>query len=148
MDEIIAILNEKMGSPDFQNKYLTEFEKSFLKTYQPEKMLIIYGSLAPNAPNHHIVEYIKGIWQQGIVKGKLMQYGWGADLGYYAFKHAPITEQTEIKAHILISNELTANWDYLDNFEGSGYKRILAKFELENGNIGIGFIYAINETFY
>jgi hypothetical protein len=32
----------------------------------------------------------------------------------------------------------------LDEFEGWGYKRILAMFELENGEAGVGYIYAIN----
>lgn len=33
----------------------------------------------------------------------------------------------------------------LDEFEGSGYKRILAKFELNNGEVGVGNIYALND---
>jgi gamma-glutamylcyclotransferase (GGCT)/AIG2-like uncharacterized protein YtfP len=139
-DKIIDNLNKIIGSED-----LTDIEKAFLETYQPEKVLIIYGSLAPNAPNHHVVEHIKGEWKQGIVRGKLEQYGWGADLGYYAFKHVPKEEQINIKAFILLSDKLKENWLYLDDFEGDGYKRILAKYELENGQIGVGFIYAMNE---
>jgi hypothetical protein len=33
----------------------------------------------------------------------------------------------------------------LDDFEGDGYRRILAKYELDNGETGVGYIYAINE---
>jgi gamma-glutamylcyclotransferase (GGCT)/AIG2-like uncharacterized protein YtfP len=143
MDKIIPQLNEKLPSIAF----LTAEENAFLETYSPETALIIYGTLAPNAPNHHIVEHINGSWQQGIVRGKLRQYGWGADLGYFAFQHTPEGEAaTAIKAHVLLSKELPANWAYLDEFEGEGYKRILAKYELDNGQIGVGFIYAMNET--
>ena len=145
MDKIIQFLNEKIISGNWQNTDLTALENNFLETYQPHKRLIIYGSLAPNAPNHHIVEHIKGSWQQGIVRGKLFQYGWGVDLGYYAFKHVPVEEQTDINAFVLISDELANNWDYLDDFEGDGYKRILAKYELNDGQIGVGNIYAMNE---
>lgn len=43
--------------------------------------LFIYGSLAPNCPNHHIVAHIDGQWQSGTVEGHLVQQGgeqlWG-----------------------------------------------------------------------
>jgi gamma-glutamylcyclotransferase (GGCT)/AIG2-like uncharacterized protein YtfP len=145
IDKIITLLNEKASSGSFENTQLTEFEITFLAAHRPENKLIIYGSLAPNAPNHHIVAHIKGTWHQGIVRGKLMQYGWGADLGYYAFMPVSEAEQAEIKAFVLISEELTANWAYLDDFEGEGYKRILAKYTLDNGQIGVGYIYAMND---
>ena len=66
-------------------------------------------------------------------------------MGYYGFKHCHINEQQNIKAHILFSDNLTDNWTRLDEFEGDGYQRILCRFELENGEIGVGNIYAINE---
>ena len=75
-----------------------------------------------------------------------MNEGWGAELAYFGFKHAHRDEQENIEAYILFSNELVDNWSYLDEFEGDGYKRILAKFELENGEVGVGNIYAINDA--
>ncbi len=33
----------------------------------------------------------------------------------------------------------------MDDFEGEEYRRLLAKYELQNGQIGIGNIYAIHE---
>lgn len=150
IDKIIEGLNRKrnisaIGSGDFKNTDLTEVEKTFMKTYNPERSFIVYGTLAPDAPNHSVVEHIKGSWQQGIVKGSLENKGWGADLGYYGFMHTSIKEQKEIKVFVLFSDELIANWKMLDDFEGSGYKRILAKYELTNGLIGVGNIYAINK---
>jgi gamma-glutamylcyclotransferase (GGCT)/AIG2-like uncharacterized protein YtfP len=111
----------------------------------PKKALVIYGSLAPNASNHHIVAHIKGQWLTGKVRGKLENMGWGADLGYLGFRHTNVDEAQEIKAHILFSDELVENWAYLDDFEGDGYQRILTEYELENGDIGMGYIYAINQ---
>jgi gamma-glutamylcyclotransferase (GGCT)/AIG2-like uncharacterized protein YtfP len=112
---------------------------------EAENTLIIYGSLAPNASNHSVVEHIKGDWQQGIVRGKLLKEGWGADIGYLGFQPCSIEEQEEIPVYVLFSDELPANWLSLDDFEGKEYRRILAKYELINGQIGIGNIYAINE---
>lgn len=151
IDKIIAALNSKkntpgIGSNEFDDTNLTEIEKTFINNYHPEKSLIVYGSLAPNASNHSVVEHIKGTWQPGKIMGILEKKGWGADLGYYAFKHTSQEEQKEIKAYILLSDELVANWQLLDEFEGDGYKRILAKYELENGQIGVGNIYAGNEA--
>ena len=83
---------------------------------------------------------------QGIVRGSLEKRGWGAELGYYGFRHTSHEKQEEIKVFVLLSDELVKNWQLLDDFEGDGYKRILAKYELENGQIGVGNIYAINEA--
>lgn len=116
-----------------------------LNKNSPEKTLIIYGTLAPDAPNHHVISHIRGRWARGIVRGKLVQQGWGADLGYFGFRHAPAEEQVEIPAFVLFSEELEANWAFLDEFEGDGYRRVFAEFELENGEVGTGFIYAIND---
>jgi hypothetical protein len=50
------LLNNKIYMSDISSDnlriiYLSDFEKAFLEEYQPEKSLIIYGTLAPNAPN-------------------------------------------------------------------------------------------------
>lgn len=123
---------------------LTEEEKSFIKKHEPERALIIYGSLAPNKPNHSEVEHIKGRWMNAIVRGKLEQEGWGTEMGYLGFRPTAI-EQQAIKAIVLFSDELGDNWNRLDEFEGEEYRRILAKYELENGDVGVGYIYAIDE---
>ena len=150
LDTIIEGLNKKMASQgvsldQVDNNDLTAVERAFIEKYEPKKSIIIYGTLAPNRPNHSKIEHIKGKRVKGIVKGKLVKEGWGAELGYFGFKHAHLDEQENIDAYILFSNELADNWAYLDEFEGDGYKRILARFELENGEIGVGNIYAINE---
>jgi len=151
LDTIVESLNKKMKSlgvsPEkLEHKDFTEAEKAFIKTYSPEKYFIVYGTLAPGKPNHSKVEHIKGKWLKGMVKGKLENKGWGAKLGYFGFRHAYNNAQENIEAYILLSDELVDNWSYLDEFEGDGYKRILAKFELENGEFGVGNIYEINDA--
>lgn len=102
IDKIIEGLNKSrdisaIGSGNFQNTDLTEVDKIFIKTYIPERSFIVYGTLAPDAPNHSVVEHVKGNWQRGIVKGTLENKGWGADMSYYGFMHTSIKEQKEIK---------------------------------------------------
>ena len=147
IDAIIEKLNAKItsqriiGIEKLDANNLTETEKAFIEKYNPVNSFIAYGTLAPDKPNHYKIEHIEGKWLKGIVKGKLVKEGWGAGMGYFGFK--PSKEQKHIEASILVSERLINHWAYLDEFEGSEYKRILAKYELENGEIGIGNIYAI-----
>jgi gamma-glutamylcyclotransferase (GGCT)/AIG2-like uncharacterized protein YtfP len=85
--------------------------------------LAVYGTLAPGRQNHHIVAPLGGEWSDGIVEGDLWQEGWGATLGYKAFR--PRVGGAEIRVHLLTAPGLTAAWPELDRFEGPGYKRIL-----------------------
>ena len=145
LDRIIEGLNKNKTIPsivlnNLADSGLTEIEKNFIKTYRPEKSLIIYETLAPNRPNHSVIEHGKRKWQKAIVRGKLEKKGWGAELGYYGFKHTSIKEQDKIEAFVLFSDDLVANWQYLDDFEGHEYRRILAKYELDNGEAGVGYI--------
>jgi len=117
-----------------------------MREHKPERTLIVYGTLAPNKPNHSVVEHIKGTWHKGTVRGKLVNQGWGAQSGYPGFMPASSEEQTEIEVFVLISNELESNWQYLDNFEGEDYIRMLAAYELDTGEKGVGNIYAINQN--
>jgi len=149
LDVLIEKLNRKILSTDsgFEKldiKDLTPAEHSLLEKYKPGISLIIYGSLAPGRSNHSEVEHIKGEWRKGIVKGKLLKLGWGAAEGYLAFQHTQTDEQKNIEAFVLFSEEFINNWPRLDEFEGDDYRRILARYELDNGATGIGNIYAIN----
>ncbi len=150
LDKIIEELNKgkTISNRELNNladSRFTESEKDFFKIYKPENALIIYGTLAPNRPNHSVIEHIKGKYQRAKVKGKLENKGWGAELGFPGFRHASSEDQTEIEGVVLFSEELVENWQLLDDFEGTGYRRILAKYELDTGEIGVGNIYAINE---
>lgn len=108
--------------------------------------LIIYGSLAPGESNHSVMDPIKGDWRKAIIKGKLEEGGWGTSLGYNGFIAVNEKEAQNIKAYVLFSEDLPLHWDYLDEFEGDGYTRIQTHYELENGQTGIWFIYALNQN--
>ena len=44
--------------------------------------LFIYGSLQPGGPNEHVLAEIGGDWEPAVVKGNLLEEGWGASMGY------------------------------------------------------------------
>jgi gamma-glutamylcyclotransferase (GGCT)/AIG2-like uncharacterized protein YtfP len=105
--------------------------------------LIIYGSLAPGESNHSVMDPIKGEWRKAIIKGKLEEGGWGSSLGYNGFIAVNPEDAENIKAHVLFSEDLPLHWEYLDDFEGDGYVRIQTQYQLESGQTGIGYIYAL-----
>ena len=46
--------------------------------------LATYGTLAPGRSNHHHLSELRGEWSIGTVRGKFVDKGWGATLGYPA----------------------------------------------------------------
>ena len=84
--------------------------------------LATYGSLRPGECNHHELAGLSGAWQPGTVAGRLIQKGWGADLGYPAI----ILDQTggAVPVQLFVSPDLPAHWARLDAFEGDGYRRV------------------------
>lgn len=125
---------------------LSKTEESFFRHYQPQNKLIIYGTLAPDKPNHHKMEGIDGDWFPAILKGgKLENKGWGSELGFKGYISAPADEQMDIPCYVLFSSDLVDNWEYLDDFEGTGYKRILAQYILDDEKKGFGYVYAISQ---
>jgi gamma-glutamylcyclotransferase (GGCT)/AIG2-like uncharacterized protein YtfP len=75
--------------------------------------LATYGSLAPGRPNHHHVADLRGRWFAGAVRGRLVEAGWGASLGYPALvldRSGPT-----IEVQVLESADLPEHWSRLDD---------------------------------
>ncbi|HEX6902782.1 MAG TPA: gamma-glutamylcyclotransferase family protein [Thermoanaerobaculia bacterium] len=85
--------------------------------------LAVYGTLAPGQPNHHIVEPLGGEWTDGLIEGDLFPVGWGAVLGYPAFR--PRVGGPAVAVQVLTAPLLATAWFNLDRFEGPEYQRIL-----------------------
>jgi len=86
-----------------------------------DQRLVTYGTLAPGRPNHHHLDGLQGRWLDGHVHGRLVQAGWGAELGYPALvldAGAP-----PVGVQIFESTDLPGHWQRLDDFEGPGYRR-------------------------
>jgi gamma-glutamylcyclotransferase (GGCT)/AIG2-like uncharacterized protein YtfP len=85
--------------------------------------LAVYGTLAPGRSNHHVVAPLGGEWTDGVVEGDLFPVGWGATLGYPAFR--PRGGGPAVAVKVLAAPALAAAWPELDRFEGAEYRRIL-----------------------
>ena len=102
--------------------------------------LATYGTLAPGRPNHHQLSNLRGEWSIGTVRGKLVDKGWGAALGYPAL--VLDADGDKIEVHLFRSAELPNHWSRLDDFEGSEYRRVPVQVETEDGLVD-AWIYVI-----
>ncbi len=91
--------------------------------FATSRTLAVYGTLAPGQPNHHVVAPLGGEWTAGVVRGDLAPVGWGATLGYPAFR--PREGGGAVPVQVLASDGLADAWPDLDRFEGPEYRRIL-----------------------
>lgn len=101
---------------------------------RPSTRLVVYGSLAPGEPNHHIIEHLGGEWMPCEIRGVF-----GAWAGYRTFTWVP--DGTSMPALLLTSELLPAAWPSLDDFEGDAYRRILLPVEVEGRGI-VANVYA------
>jgi gamma-glutamylcyclotransferase (GGCT)/AIG2-like uncharacterized protein YtfP len=95
--------------------------------------LATYGTLAPDRPNHHQLADLRGRWLTGVVRGRLVAEGWGADLGYPALILDP--KGDSIGVHLFQSEDLPAHWPRLDAFEGNEYRRVTTQVETGEGTV-------------
>ena len=102
--------------------------------------LAVYGSLAPGRPNHHQLAALRGEWRAGRVRGRLVEQGWGAAMGYPGL--VPDKEGDEIAVQLFESPDLPEHWTRLDAFEGDGYRRAVVSAQTDIGPVD-AFIYVI-----
>jgi gamma-glutamylcyclotransferase (GGCT)/AIG2-like uncharacterized protein YtfP len=102
--------------------------------------LATYGTLAPGQANHDQLAGLKGQWRQGTVRGRLADVGWAAALGYPGLVLDPLGPLVEV--HLLESAELPDHWPRLDEFEGTGYRRVVTQVRTADGELD-AWIYVI-----
>jgi gamma-glutamylcyclotransferase (GGCT)/AIG2-like uncharacterized protein YtfP len=99
----------------------------------PSRKLVVYGTLAPEQPNHNVVEAISGTWSPCVVRGSVRR-----QFGFPVLSWNP--SGPEIQAQLLVSADLPQSWSRLDAFEGSAYRRHLIPAILE-GELIVANVY-------
>jgi len=94
--------------------------------------LATYGTLAPGRPNHNQLTDLEGNWRRGTVRGKLVEVGWGAELGFPGLVLDPSGNIIEV--YIFESLDLPDHWRRLDEFEGAGYRRAVTLVSTSDGD--------------
>ena len=95
--------------------------------------LATYGTLAPGRPNDHQLADLNGHWRQGTVRGRLVEEGWGAKLGYPGLILDPSGHAVAV--HLFESPDLPGHWRRLDAFEGAGYRRVVTRVRTADGDL-------------
>ena len=93
----------------------------------------VYGTLAPGHPNHHQLSDLSGRWTEGAVRGRLLQEGWGAELGYPGI--VLDVDGPTVDIQLFESMDLPNHWNRLDDFEGSGYRRTVTSVNTAKGDL-------------
>jgi gamma-glutamylcyclotransferase (GGCT)/AIG2-like uncharacterized protein YtfP len=83
---------------------------------------------------------LKGRWRQGTVRGRLVDSGWGAALGFPGLLLDP--QGAAVEVHVLESPELPEHWARLDAFEGPGYRRVVTQVATAGGALD-AWIYVV-----
>jgi len=104
--------------------------------------LAVYGTLAPGRPNHGQLVHLPGRWIPGLVRGRLLDAGWGADLGFPGLVLAD--DGDEVQVQILESESLATEWPRLDAFEGPGYRRVVVQADTATGPVA-AHIYVLEQ---
>ena len=104
--------------------------------------LATYGSLSPGEINHNQLSTLTGSWSKGTVRGILSHAGWGSALGFPALTLDP--SGPLVNVNVFESPELPEHWARLDEFEGSGYKRVVVEVQTPEGTVP-AFIYVLAE---
>ena len=106
--------------------------------------LFIYGSLQPGGPNEHVLTAIGGEWEPAAIKGRLVEAGWGASMGYPGLVIGE--HEDNVHGHVFTSSNLTTQWAYLDEFEGKEYERIVTSVSLLSGKLVDAHVYVLRLT--
>ena len=103
--------------------------------------LFTYGSLQPGGPNEHLLAGLDGEWHAARVKGRLVDEGWGAGIGYPALQ----LDDTGDTVHgwVFTSPELSEHWTLLDDFEGHHYRRVSTDVALSDGKTVVAHVYVL-----
>ena len=103
--------------------------------------LFVYGTLAPDQPNQHVLSQIGGKWVPASVRGRLQEAGWGAEIGYPAIV---LDEGADpVAGYVFVSEDLGEHWDELDAFEGEEYERVTTFVQLRDDKTVDAFIYVL-----
>lgn len=105
--------------------------------------LFVYGTLAPGRSNEQVLAGLKGCWQRASTRGLFLPEGCATSYGFPAIiLNSP--DAAEIEGLLFSSAELPAFWPQLDEFEGDGYRRVIATITTAAGERLKAYTYELN----
>ena len=104
--------------------------------------LFVYGTLGPGQSHEHLLKKISGHWQAATMHGRLHPNGLGPTFGYPTLDIRFGDEL--IYGHVYYSRQLPRLWKSLDDYEGRGYRRVVSRVHLPNGQTVMAWVYALD----
>jgi gamma-glutamylcyclotransferase (GGCT)/AIG2-like uncharacterized protein YtfP len=103
--------------------------------------LFVYGSLQPGGRNEYMLAGLDGEWRPAIVRGVLLDRGWGADVAYPGL----VIDDSgpPVPGLLFSSTGLSARLPALDEFEGESYERRSVTARLEDAEEVEAWVYAV-----
>ena len=102
--------------------------------------LAVYGTLAPGGRNAGVLAGLAGEWSRGTVRGTRLDDGWRGYPGVVLDE-----DGDEVPVAVLTSPDLADAWSRLDDFEGPGYRRVVARVTLDDGRVVPAHVYELTE---
>ena len=112
----------------------------------PSCRLVVYGTLAPGQPNHHVIQAIEGSWRPCRLNAVVKELH-----GLPVMTWLPRGRLT-VNALLFESDDLPGHWQVLDRFEGTGYRRHLVEAsvstsgEREDATVANAYIGSVDEN--
>lgn len=99
--------------------------------------LAVYGTLRPGASNEHVLADVPGTWRTGTVRGQRFEDGW------HGYPGIVLGGDGSVVVHVLTAHDLAAHLSRLDEFEGPGYRRVVAAATLDDGTEVDAWVYEL-----
>ena len=103
--------------------------------------LFVYGTLQPGGPNETVLGDIGGEWTPATVRGRLVNGGWGAEIGFPGI--VLDDDGDTVSGYVFSSTALAEHWEYLDRFEGDEYLRVTSEVVLQSTGSVTAHIYVL-----
>jgi len=107
--------------------------------------LFVYGTLAPGRSNEHVLADLMGDWQPASTHGLFLPDGCATSYGFPALiLDSDASAAGDVAGKLFTSPDLPAFWPELDEFEGEGYRRVLATVTTAAGKRVKAYTYELN----
>jgi len=103
--------------------------------------LFVYGTLQPGESMNHLLGSIGGVWNKGTIRGELIQAG---EIPGFPYPGVILNDKGDtVPGYLFTSENLSAHWEKLDQYEGSSYKRVMTYVSLPDGRTVKSYIYEL-----
>ena len=109
-----------------------------------KERLFVYGSLVPGGSNEHMLANLEGEWQPASIRGRLLDAGWGAAIGYPGLILDDAGDT--VAGYVFTCDALAREWQRLDEFEGAEYQRVESDVLLDNGQTVRAAVYVVTDS--